>query len=346
MTDSVKNMDSLRVGVIGAGSWGTALANVMAQKGFATELWALEPDVKEQMDTTHENKLFLAGVPLSEKIGVSNDLLTVAKDKDLLILVVPSHFMRSTAEKINDVIDPETIVVSASKGIENETFQTMTQILTDVLTQIPKERIAAISGPSFAKEVGLGIPTAITAASSSLDTAKFVQKAMNTPTFRMYAHDDPLGVELGGSIKNVIAIAAGIVDGLELGLNTRAALITRGLVEMRRLGAQMGANPRTLDSLAGIGDMILTCTGSLSRNHSVGEQIGQGKKLADILAGMHMVAEGVKTTKSVYELAQKMNVDMPICTSIYKTLYEDLDPKEAVYTLMTRSLKEELLDDA
>lgn len=333
---------TLRIGVIGAGSWGTAIANLLGNKGYIVHLWALEAEVKEQIMTIRENSLFLPEIPLSENIMPSNDLLKVAEEKELLIVVVPSHFMRSTAQKIKDVLGPKTIVVSASKGIENDTYQTMTQVLAEVLTDIPKEQFAVISGPSFAKEVSLGIPTAMTVAAYSLQTAKFIQNLMSTPTFRAYTHDDPLGIELGGAVKNVIAIAAGIVDGLQLGLNTSAALITRGLVELRRLSVKLEANPRSLDSLAGIGDMILTCLGSISRNHSVGRQIGQGRTLAEILSEMRTVAEGVKTTKSVYELSQKVGVEMPICHAVYQILYENLSPKEALQNLMTRNLKEEL----
>ena len=218
----------------------------------------------------------------------------------------------------------------------------MNGVLQETLPQIPPERLAVISGPSFAREVAQNLPTVVTAASKNLEIAALVQQVLVTPYFRVYTSDDVMGVELGGSLKNVIAIAAGVVDGLHLGLNTRAALITRGMTEIRRLGLKMGANPRTFTGLAGYGDLILTCTGDLSRNHTVGKKIGQGQKVNDILGEMRMVAEGVKTAKSVYNLSRKLGVDMPISHEIYRILYEDLDPKEAVYRLMTRDLKQEL----
>jgi glycerol-3-phosphate dehydrogenase (NAD(P)+) len=239
-------------------------------------------------------------------------------------------------------ISKEAIIASASKGIENKTHLTMTGVLQETLPQIPPEHLAVISGPSFAREVAQNLPTVVTAASKDMEICALVQQVMATPHFRVYTSDDVMGVELGGSLKNVIAIAAGVVDGLQLGLNTRAALITRGMTEIRRLGLKMGANPRTFTGLAGFGDLILTCTGHLSRNHTVGQKIGEGKKVTDILGEMRMVAEGVKTAKSVYNLSRKLGVDMPISHEMYRILYEDLDPKEAVYRLMTRDLKQEL----
>jgi glycerol-3-phosphate dehydrogenase (NAD(P)+) len=218
----------------------------------------------------------------------------------------------------------------------------MTGVLHETLPQVPAEHLAVISGPSFAREVAMNLPTVVTAASRDREVAALVQQALATPYFRVYTSDDLIGVELGGSLKNVVAIAAGVVDGLRLGLNTRAALITRGMTEIRRLGLKMGANPRTFTGLAGFGDLILTCTGDLSRNHTVGKKIGEGRKVNDILGEMRMVAEGVKTAKSVYNLSRKLGVDMPISHEIYRLIYEDLDPKEAVHRLMTRDLKQEL----
>jgi len=239
-------------------------------------------------------------------------------------------------------VSPDTVLVSASKGIENETHLTMSGILAQTVPQISEEKRAVLSGPSFAKEVARQVPTVVSAASKNRETARFVQEIFATPVFRVYTGDDVLGLELGGSVKNVIAIAAGIIDGLGLGLNTRAALITRGLAEMRRLGVKMGANPRTFTGSAGIGDLVLTCTGDLSRNHTVGKKIGQGMTLKDILAEMRMVAEGVKTAKSVYNLSRKLGVEMPISHEIYHILYEDISPAEALHRLMTRDLKDEL----
>jgi glycerol-3-phosphate dehydrogenase (NAD(P)+) len=332
----------LKIGVIGGGSWGTALANVLASKGFAIEMWVYEAEVKDHILSHHENHLFLPGIPLSDNLMPSNDLIEVASGKDILLLVVPSHLMRSVTEQISPVVSPQTTLVTASKGIENVTHLTMNGVLKEVLPQVPEAQLAVISGPSFANEVARQLPTVVTVACKNQATAERVQRVFATPYFRVYTSEDVAGVELGGSVKNVIAIASGVVDGLGLGLNTRAALITRGMTEIRRLGVKLGANPRTFTGLAGYGDLILTCTGDLSRNHTVGKKLGQGQKLKDILADMRMVAEGVKTAKSVYNLSRKLDVDMPISHETYRILYEDFSPREAVYRLMTRDLKQEL----
>lgn len=338
-------MDSerdIKIGVLGGGSWGTALAQVLAQKGFALDLWVYEEAVRSQIETERENKAFLPGVSLSENIRPSNEVGEVVDGKNMIVVVVPSHHVRHVAEQISPYLSDDAILVSASKGIENGTYSTMTGVLHDVLPQIPKGNLAVLSGPSFAKEVARQLPTVVTAASTDLNVAEKVQYVFATPYFRVYRNDDPLGVQLGGSVKNVIAIAAGIIDGLGLGLNTRAALITRGQTEIRRLGVRMGANPRTFTGLAGIGDLILTCTGDLSRNHTVGKKIGLGEKIGDILSGMTMVAEGVKTSKSVYNLSRKLEVVMPICDEIYHVVYGGVSPKDALFRLMTRDLKQEL----
>ena len=335
------DVDTTRIGVVGAGSWGTALADLLAFKGFRIDLWAYEKEVKEQILAHRENTFFLPGYTLSQNIRPSNDIEAVVSDKDLVLVVVPSHVMRETAQKFAGAVPKEAVIVSASKGIENKTHLTMTGVLKEVLHQIPESRLAVLSGPSFAKEVAKKSPTVVTAASKDIEVARYVQHLFATPYFRVYTTDDTIGVELGGAVKNVIAIAAGIIDGLDLGLNTRAALITRGLTEIRRLGRKLGANPQTFAGLAGVGDLILTCTGKLSRNHTVGNEIGRGKKLAEILAEMRMVAEGVKTAKSVYNLSRKLDVEMPISHQIYYILYEDLSPQEALQNLMARDLKQE-----
>lgn len=336
------DIDAIKIGVVGAGSWGTALANLLGTKGFKLDLWVFEEDVKEQIEKGSENKVFLPGVTLSSNLRPSNDLASVVSHRDLVLIVVPSHVMRETALQMADHLSKDTTVVSASKGIENKTHLTMSGVLKQTLPNIPESRFAVLSGPSFAKDVAHQLPTAVTVASKDKDVAVFVQRVFATPFFRVYTNNDMIGVELGGSVKNVIAIAAGIIDGLGLGLNTRAALITRGLAEIRRLGLTLGANPRTFTGLAGVGDLILTCTGDLSRNHTVGRKIGQGRRLKEILSEMRMVAEGVKTAKSVYNLSRKLGVEMPICHEIYRILYEDLPPKDAVYRLMTRDLRHEL----
>jgi glycerol-3-phosphate dehydrogenase (NAD(P)+) len=336
------NPDNIKIGVVGAGSWGTALANLMASKGLAIDLWVYEKEVISQILESGENQFFLPDIKLSSNLKPRSDLAAVVSGKDLLLVVVPSHVMRETTLKMADHVSEAAIIASASKGIENKTHLTMNGVLQETLPQIAPERLAVISGPSFAREVAQNLPTVVTAASKNMEIAALVQQVLVTPYFRVYTSDDVIGVELGGSLKNVIAIAAGVIDGLRLGLNTRAALITRGMTEIRRLGLKLGANPRTFTGLAGYGDLILTCTGDLSRNHTVGKKIGEGQKVNDILGEMRMVAEGVKTAKSVYNLSRKLGVEMPISHEMYRILYEDLDPKEAVYRLMTRDLKQEL----
>lgn len=336
------HINDIKIGVVGAGSWGTALANLLAVKGYSIDLWVFEKEVIDQIQNLGENQYFLPDLKLSPNLNPHNDLARVVTGKDLLLLVVPSHVMRETTLDMTEHVAPDTVIASASKGIENKTHLTMTGVLQETLPQVPLEHLAVLSGPSFAREVAQNLPTVVTAASKDLEIAALVQQVMSTPYFRVYTSDDLMGVELGGSLKNVIAIAAGVIDGMQLGLNTRAALITRGMTEIRRLGLKMGANPRTFTGLAGFGDLILTCTGDLSRNHTVGKKIGEGQKIKDILAEMRMVAEGVKTAKSVYNLSRKLGVEMPISHEIYRLIYEDLDPKEAVHRLMTRDLKKEL----
>ena len=334
-----------RVGVVGGGSWGTALANLLAGKGYTVDWWVFEEDLCRQLEQSLENTIFLPGVKLSENLRPTNDLVKAVAGKDLVLVVVPSHVMRQVTQQLTGHIEPHAILVSASKGIENETLLTMSGIISQTLSGIDEDRLAVLSGPSFAREVAQGLPTVVTVASKAIECAQKVQHVFVTPRFRVYTHDDVLGVELGGSVKNVIAIAAGIVDGMGLGLNTRAALITRGMTEIRRLGLAMGAHPRTFTGLAGIGDLVLTCTGDLSRNHTVGKKIGQGLKLKNVLADMRMVAEGVKTARSVYSLSLRLNVEMPICQAIYRILHEDLSPRDALFQLMTRDLKSELDED-
>jgi glycerol-3-phosphate dehydrogenase (NAD(P)+) len=342
MFTETSTITNTRLAVVGGGSWGTALANLLGSKGFKVPFWIFEKEVRQDIQESRENKTFLPGVVLSENIQPSNDLQAVVSERDLVLLVVPSHVMRQVSSGMREYVSPETVVVSASKGIENKTHLTMSGILAETLPHISKDRVAVLSGPSFAKEVARGVPTVVTVASKNSDVAAFVQQVFATPMFRVYSSDDLIGVELGGSVKNVIAIAAGIIDGLGLGLNTRAALITRGMTEIRRLGVKLGANPRTFTGAAGIGDLVLTCTGDLSRNHTVGKKIGQGMSLDQILSDMKMVAEGVKTARSVYNLSVKLGVEMPICHETYKILHENASPKEAVHRLMTRDLKNEL----
>jgi glycerol-3-phosphate dehydrogenase (NAD(P)+) len=332
------------IGVVGAGSWGTALAGLLAEKGYRVDLWAYETEVKESIAKSHENRHYLPGVLLSSNVSASNNLADVVSGKGLVLIVVPSHFMRRIALEAAPHLNPGAILVSASKGIENKTLSTMSGVLKAVLPDGFAHRLAVLSGPSFAREVAHRTPTAIVAASAEPSVATHVQHVFATPFFRVYTNKDVIGVELGGAVKNVIAIASGIVDGLGLGLNTRAALVTRGLTEIRRLGIKLGANPHTFAGLAGMGDLVLTCTGTLSRNHTVGKRIGEGRSLDEVLSKMRMVAEGVKTAESVYNLSKKIGVEMPISCAVYGVLYEALSPKEAVYQLMTRDLKDEMDD--
>ena len=334
--------NTFKIAVVGAGSWGTAIADLLAGKGYQVALWAFEKEVKNHISETHQNKLFLPDHTLSPNLSCSNDLAAVVSGKSLIVVVVPSHVMRNITRQMSGHLSSKTIVASASKGIEQKTHLTMSGVIKETLPELKEDRLAVISGPSFAKEVALKMPTSVTVACKSAPSASLVQHAFATPYFRVYTSDDVIGVELGGSVKNVVAIAAGMLDGLGLGLNTRAALMTRGMTEIRRLGLHLGANPRTFTGLAGFGDLVLTCTGNLSRNYTVGIQLGRGKKLQEILDEMHMVAEGVKNAKSVYNLSRKLGVEMPICHETYRILYEDLAPKEAVYHLMTRTLRQEL----
>jgi glycerol-3-phosphate dehydrogenase (NAD(P)+) len=339
------DINHMDIGVVGAGSWGTALANLLATKGYPIDLWVYEEDLTHRLIETLENDVFLPGVRLSKNLRPTHRLEQAVAGKDLVLIVVPSHVMRGIAEQMRPYTGADTILVSASKGIENETQLTMSGVLDESLGGIGNHRFAVLSGPSFAREVAVGMPTAVTVASRDETSAQIVQRVFATPIFRVYTNTDVIGVELGGSVKNVIAIAAGVVDGLQLGLNTRAALITRGMTEMRRLGLAMGAQPRTFTGLAGFGDLVLTCTGDVSRNHTVGKKIGQGMKLQEVLADMRMVAEGVKTARSLYNLSRRLEVEMPIAHAIYYILHEDLDPMDAVRQLMTRDLKNELDDE-
>ena len=336
------NSENPQIGVVGAGSWGTALAKLLADKGFALDLWVYETEIRDQIEKDRENKFFLPGFILPEIITPTNDIEIAVKDKDLVLVVVPSHCMRDTAARMKSFINPDTVVVTASKGIENKTHMVMTQILEEILDFLPKENIAVLSGPSFAKEVAAKVPTVVASASVNREVAEYVQKIFACSTFRVYVNDDPIGTQIGGAIKNVIAIAAGICDGMKMGLNPRAALITRGLTEMNRIGTRMGGDPLTLSGLAGVGDLFLTCTGELSRNYTLGKQIGEGKNLEEIISEMKMVAEGVKTTRSVYNIGKKLGIDLPICNEIYAVLFETISIEETIDRLMNRSLKHEL----
>jgi glycerol-3-phosphate dehydrogenase (NAD(P)+) len=330
------------VAVVGGGSWGTALANLLAEKLIPVSLWVFEEDLCEQMQKTKENTLYLPGVELSSFLHPENNLAKVLAGKRIILMAVPSHVYRHVATQMLEFLKGPVVLVSATKGIENESLKTMSGIWHQILPGSFNWDYAVLSGPSFAREVVKKAPTAVTVASASKEVAEGVQKLFSTEYFRVYTSTDVIGVELGGALKNIIALAAGIVDGLGLGHNTRAALMTRGLAEMSRLGTSMGAEPLTFLGLAGVGDLVLTCTGDLSRNRTVGYKLGQGKKLSEILAEMRMVAEGVKTTRSVYHLSRQKEIDMPICEQMYRILYEDQPPERALAELMRRELKHEV----
>ena len=331
----------MRIVVIGACSWGTTLANLLAKKGFTTALWVYEEELIPSIATRKENHLYLPGIELDGNIVPTGSLQEACHNKDIILNVTPSQIVRQILQQIRDYLSPQAVLISASKGIENTTLLTMSEVIREVLSLHDGSRIAVLSGPSFALEVSREIPTAVTIASENQERAQQLQQVFSTPYFRVYTNSDVVGVELGGSLKNVIALAAGISDGLRFGYNTRAALITRGLAEISRLALKMGASPLTLSGLSGLGDLVLTCTGELSRNRTVGIKLGEGVKLDQILKDMKMIAEGIKTTRSTYDLSRKLNVPMPITEQVYNILYQGKDPKEAVTELMTRDLKVE-----
>ncbi len=329
------------IGVIGAGSWGTTLADLLAKKGHRVTLWAYEPELVAEMAKERVNSLFLPGIPLSPRLVFTNSLAEAVRGKELILFVAPSQVTRRVVGTVLPDLPADAVIVSASKGVELDTLKTMSQVFAELLPPELYARFAVLSGPSFAREVALEMPTAVVAAAADAAIAGRVQQSFNTSFFRLYTNNDVIGVELGGAIKNVIAIAAGISDGLGFGHNTRAALITRGLAEMSRLGRGMGARSETFAGLAGMGDLVLTCTGDLSRNRTVGVKLGEGMRLKEILAEMRMVAEGVKTTESAVNLARRLAIDMPITEKVYEVLYEDKPARAAVIELMTRDLKAE-----
>ena len=332
----------VKIGVVGGGSWGTTIANHMALKGINVDLWVREEDVYSQIKEKRVNETFLPGITLSEALRPVKSFEEVTREKDFLFIVVPSHFFRSILNELSPFFSSATTLIVGTKGIENETLMTMSQVVASVLPADWNNMFASLSGPSFAREVCDKHPTAVTLASRNKELSIYLQELLAADYFRIYTTQDVIGVELGGALKNVIAIAAGILDGLGFGFNARAALLTRGLAEITRLGVSMGAQPLTFAGLAGIGDLILTCTGDLSRNRMVGLKIAEGVSTEEIVSGMKMIAEGVKTSLSAYNLAQKMGVDMPIITEVYNVIYKRKDPRKAVKDLMTRELKVEL----
>jgi glycerol-3-phosphate dehydrogenase (NAD(P)+) len=333
---------SLKVGVISGGSWGTALAALLAGKNFDVRIWAREEEVIKSINSMNENTVFLPGVKLPSNLNASSEIKDAVYSKDVVVVTTPSQYLRKSLTEISYMLSPGAFIVIASKGIENGTLKLMHQIAEEVLPATLHKNIFVISGPTFARELAMKMPTLAVVAGHNSEAMETVQNIFNTEYFRIYRSSDVTGVELGGALKNIIAIAVGILEGFGLGKNTQAALITRAMAEITRLVIQMGGNPLTISGLSGVGDLILTCTGDLSRNRQVGIRLGKGEKIVDIINSMKMVAEGVATTASAYDLSKKMGVDMPITETLYKVLYDDADITESFKLLMSRSLKDEL----
>lgn len=326
------------VAVLGAGSWGTTLADLLARRGHEVRLWAYESEVVSAVNQRHENPVFLPGCSLDPAVSATTDAVAAAKGADVVLTVAPSHVLRRVVELARPGIGPDALLVSATKGIEPGTLKLMSAVLEELL---PSHPVTALSGPSFALEVFQGQPTAVVAAARKEGTARAVQEVFATPRFRVYSNTDVVGVELAGSLKNVIAIAAGILEGLGLGNNPRAALITRGLAEMTRLGVAMGADPLTFAGLAGMGDLILTTTGALSRNRALGMALAEGKTLEQYNAAHRSVAEGVNTAQAGMALAKQLGTELPICGQVAAILFDGKPARQAVVELMERTLKSE-----
>jgi glycerol-3-phosphate dehydrogenase (NAD(P)+) len=327
------------IAVVGAGAWGTTLAAGLGERFPRVTLWVFEADLADEIRRSRENRVYLPGIPIPESVRATASLAEALADAGLILFVVPSHVFRRVATQAAAHVHDHAVVASATKGIEVDTLATMSDILAETLPSPERRRLGVVSGPSFAWEVANRRPTALVAASACAGVAETMQRVLASETLRVYGSLDPRGVELGGAVKNVIAIAAGIVDGLELGLNARAALITRGLAEMTRLGLAMGAEAATFAGLAGMGDLILTATGDLSRNRRLGIAIAQGRRLSDLLAESRAVAEGVNTCRSVVRLAERHQAAMPIARAVHRVLFEGQAPREAALHLMSRELR-------
>lgn len=331
----------MRVAVIGGGSFGTALAKLLAEAKHEVVLWCHNPDIAREAAVHRENRVYLPGVSLPAELRVTASLEEAGCDQEMLVAMGPSHVMRAVIEGLRPWIKGTPVVISAAKGIEEHTHKRMSEVLLEVLGPAFVNRVAALSGPSFAREIAAGMPTAVTVAAADVATCRLVQAVLRTPTFRVYSSRDVVGVEIGGSAKNILAIAAGVSDGLGLGSGTRAALITRGVAEIGRLVVAMGGDLRTVSGLSGLGDVILTCTGDLSRNRAVGVRIGRGERLHEILASMKMVAEGVRNSPSVCELARQTRTDMPIAEQVRLLLHEEKPARLVVGEFMRRESKPE-----
>lgn len=326
------------IAVVGAGAWGTALADVLAGQGHDVCIWAYEPEVASEIAESHINSMYLPDAPLSPNLRATSNLEEAVRGAAMVVYAPPSHVLRRIARQASTAVSPGTLIVVATKGIEEGSLALTTDIVAE---EHPKCSVVALSGPSFAAEVVRDMPTAVVAASREEAARVTVQRAFSRPTFRVYTSDDVTGVAVGGSLKNVVAIAAGIVDGLGLGYNTRAALITRALAEMTRLGIALGARAATFAGLTGIGDLVLTCTGALSRNRGLGEAIAKGQTLEQALSGRHTVVEGVHTARNAHALAARIGVEMPIVDAVMRVLFEQHDPRQAIMELMTRELRPE-----
>jgi glycerol-3-phosphate dehydrogenase (NAD(P)+) len=331
----------MNTSVIGGGSWGSAFARYLGSIGLPTILWIREEEIITQAAATRENPVFLPGFVFPETVRFTDNLRESATAADVVFIAVPSQFCRAVYARVAPVLRREQIVVSLTKGFDKRTLMRMSQVMEEVFRPHVRPHVAVLSGPSFAKEVAAGNPTALVVASRDPAAAREVQHLISSVAVRAYTSTDVTGVEVAGALKNVVAIAAGIADAMKFGLNTRSALITRGLVEITNLGLALGARKETFYGLAGIGDLILTCTGELSRNHRVGQELGRGRTLREILAGMKMVAEGIHTTVAARRISRALGVEMPICEQIYQVLYRGKPPRKAVEELMTRALKAE-----
>ncbi len=332
----------MKITVLGAGSWGTTLALLLYSARHDVTLWTYKPEHAIMMKENRRNDEFLPGIPLPNDLAITSVLPDSVSGSEMIVSATPTQFVRSVFEQLSDIDLGQQVIVNVAKGVENDTLMTISEIIEDCCPSVKPSKQSILSGPSHAEEVSRNIPTAVVAASPSLETAKIVQKTFLTPYFRVYASKDLRGVELGGALKNVIAIAAGIADGIGFGDNTKAALLTRGIVEITRLGVAMGADPGSFSGLSGIGDLIVTCTSKHSRNRFVGQEIGKGRKLDDIIREMVMVAEGVATAESVYQLSSDYDIDMPIAKEVYSMLFEGKDPHQATEELMTRDVKIEM----
>ena len=323
--------------IIGGGSWGTSLAIILAPRFPRVRLWVYEADLAERMRATRENDVYLRGGRLPGHVEIVNQLPEALEGAEIVLSAIPSHLVRGLYQQMLPFLNESMVFVSATKGLENGTLLRMSEVIREVVSA----RVAVLSGPTFALEVARLEPTALVVASTDGTLAETVQAAFSGPTFRLYANQDTIGVEIGGSVKNVVAIGAGVVNGLGLGHNAMAALITRGLAEITRLAVAMGGSAQTLVGLAGLGDLVLTCTGDLSRNRMVGVELAHGRRLEEIVSSMKMVAEGIKTTNAVYDLAKRHSVEMPICEQMFQMLHFGISPREAIQRLMDRSLKGE-----